>query len=173
MTALDWLGVAVRASLLIAALLFVAMAIRGGTKPLEIGTAAPELHLRSYDGKDFGLETFAGKPVVVNFWGTWCPPCLQELPHFVKAAHEYKDEVAFIGAAVNSPPQDAARIIDRFAIPYPIAQVDGRSSALWNARSLPSTYLLNEKHEVVWSVAGAITKKDLDAAIAKHLHGAG
>lgn len=168
-TAMDWLGIGVRGALLIAALLFVAMAIQGGRRPLEVGTAAPELHLVSYDGKAWDLRRFEGKPVVVNFWGTWCPPCLQELPHFAKASQAYGDDVVFVGASVNSPPEDVFRIIRRFDIRYPIAAVDGHTSALWNARSLPSTFLLNERHEVVWSITGAITRKQLDAAIAEHL----
>jgi thiol-disulfide isomerase/thioredoxin len=168
-TALDWLGLVVRAALLIGALLFVAMAIQGGRHPLELGTTAPDLHLVSYDGKPWDLSRFEGKPVVVNFWGSWCPPCLQELPHFARASKKHADEVVFVGAAVNSPSEDVFRIIRKFDIRYPIAAVDGHTSALWNARSLPSTYLLNDKHEVVWSITGAITADQLDAAIAEYL----
>jgi len=169
LTAVEKLGVVARVGLLVAALVFVAMAMNGGARPLEVGTAAPELHLLSYDGKSWDLERFAGKPIIVNFWGTWCPPCLQELPHFAKAARAYEGKVVFVGAAVNSPAEDVFRVIRRFGIDYPIAAVDGHSSSLWNARTLPSTYLLNAEHEVVWSIAGAITQRELDAAIGEHL----
>jgi thiol-disulfide isomerase/thioredoxin len=158
-------GLVVRGSLLVAAVVFLVMALKGTGHPLEAGQPAPALNLVSYDGKAWDLGRFEGQPVVVNFWGTWCPPCLQELPHFVRAAHRWQDEVVFVGAAVNSPAEDAFRIIERFAVPYPIAQVDAASSSRWNARSLPTTVLLDAEHRVVWSVSGAITGADLDKAL--------
>lgn len=168
-SARDVVGLVVRGGLLVAAVVFLVLAVAGGRRPLEAGAPAPALELVSYDGKAWDLSRFEGQPVVVNFWGTWCPPCLQELPHFVKAAHRWQDEVVFVGAAVNSPAPDAFRIIERFSVPYPIAQVDGASSARWNARSLPSTFLLDAEHRVVWSVSGAITGADLDKAITSKL----
>jgi thiol-disulfide isomerase/thioredoxin len=169
MSMAEKLGTVGRAILLIAVLVFVAMAVQGGRHPLEVGKPAPDLHLVSYDGKAWDLSRFAGKPVVVNFWGTWCPPCLQELPHFADASRRYADEMVFIGAAVKSPPEDVFRIIRRFDIDYPIAAVDGHTSARWEARTLPSTYLLNDRHEVVWSISGSITGDQIDAAIKEHL----
>lgn len=162
-------GLLARGALLIAALGFVFLAVRGGQRPLEEGQPAPPLPLVSYDGQGWDLTRFAGKPVVVNFWGTWCPPCLQEMPHFALAARGYGDQLVFIGASVNSPRNDVFRVIERFGIPYPIAQVDAATSASWNARSLPSTYLLDAQHRVVWSASGALTRKALEDVVEEHL----
>jgi thiol-disulfide isomerase/thioredoxin len=170
--AADWrdkAGLAIRAALLIAVLVFVAMAVQGGRRPLEVGTPAPELHLRSYDGKVWGLERFAGKPMVVNFWGTWCPPCMRELPHFAASSKAHADEVVFVGATVQSEPPGVFATIKRFDITYPIAEVDGHSSARWKAQTLPSTYLLDKDHNVVWSVAGGLSRSDLEGALEQHL----
>jgi thiol-disulfide isomerase/thioredoxin len=169
MTTAEKLGTLGRAVLLIAVLVFVAMAVHGGRHPLKVGNPAPELHLLSYDGKAWDLSRFEGKPLVVNFWGTWCPPCLQELPHFASASRRYKDDVVFIGAAVKSPPDEVFGVIRRFGIEYPVAAVDGNASARWEARTLPSTYVLNDKHELVWSISGAITSAEIDAVLADKL----
>lgn len=162
-------GVLARGALLVAALGFVVLAIRGQHRPLEEGQPAPPLELVSYDGKAWDLERFAGKPVIVNFWGTWCPPCLQEMPHFAMAARAYGDQVVFIGASVNSPRDDVFRVIERFGVRYPVAQVSAASSSAWNARSLPSTYVLDAQHRVVWSGTGALTRQDLEDIVSEHL----
>lgn len=165
----DRLAVVVRGALLVAVLIFVGLAIRGEHRPLEEGAQAPALPLVSYDGKAWDLSRFEGRPIVVNFWGTWCPPCLAEMPHFARAARAYGDDVVFIGASVNSPAADVFRVIERFGVTYPIAQVDGSTSAAWNARSLPSTYFLDAEHRVVWSTTGAITGRELDNALQDRL----
>lgn len=165
----DHLGTGLRAVLLGAALVFAVLAVTGQHRPLEIGQPAPPLSLASYDGRQWDLSHFAGKPVVVNFWGTWCPPCLQEMPHFARAARAYGDAVVFIGATVNSPPDDVFRIIERFGVTYPIAQVDGPSSSRWNARTLPSTYVLDASHRVLWSGAGALSASELEGLLEEHL----
>lgn len=165
----DQLGTVLRGALLVGALFFAVLAIRGQHRPLEVGQDAPPLALVSYDGKAWDLSRFAGKPVVVNFWGTWCPPCLQEMPHFARAAKAYGDSVVFIGASVNSPAEDVFRVIDRFGVTYPVARVNAETSNLWNARSLPSTYFLDDEHRVVWSGTGALSARDLEDLIEEHL----
>ncbi len=162
-------GVVARGALFVAALVFAVLAVRGQNRPLEEGQPAPPLPLVSFDGAAWDLSRFAGKPVVLNFWGTWCPPCLQEMPHFARAAKAYGDDVVFIGASVNSPREDVFHVIERFGIPYPIAQVDGKTSARWNARSLPSTYLLDAEHRVRWSGTGALNRSGLEGLVEEHL----
>lgn len=64
-----------------------------GTK---IGQLAPEFTLKTVDGKTVSLSDFRGKPVVVNFWATWCPFCVDELPNFEKVGQEFGDSVVII-----------------------------------------------------------------------------
>lgn len=165
----DRAGSVLRGAALVAALFFAVLAIRGQHKPLEEGQPAPPLALVSYDGQAWDLSRFEGRPVVVNFWGTWCPPCLQELPHFARAAKDYADDVVFIGPSVNSPAEDVFRIIERFGVTYPVARVDAQTSSAWNARSLPSTYVLDASHRVVWSGSGALTRSDLEGLLESYL----
>jgi cytochrome c biogenesis protein CcmG, thiol:disulfide interchange protein DsbE len=89
-------------------------------------------------------------------WATWCPPCLAELPHFATAAAKYQGKVDFIGLAAESPPKDAEALVKRFGLPYPNVLIDGATQTRWNARALPSTYLVDKDGVVRWSVQGAI-----------------
>lgn len=163
------LTLVLRGALLLAAVVFVILAVAHGQRPLKDGTPAPPARFSAYDGKVWGLDRFEGRPLVVNFWGSWCPPCLQEMPHLVDAARRYGEQVVFIGAAVNSPPEEVFQVIERFGVPYPVAAVDARTVQAWNARGLPSTYFLNERHEVVWSVFGALTASELDQVLKERL----
>ncbi|MFZ9888199.1 MAG: TlpA family protein disulfide reductase [Myxococcota bacterium] len=158
-----------RGGLLLAALVFAALVVVGQGRPLEVGSVAPPLALRSYDGRGWDLSRFDGRPVIVNFWGTWCPPCLQELPHFARSAEAYGDRLVFVGATVNSPRGEVFEVIERFGVRYPVAAVDNASSQRWNASSLPSTYFLDENHRVVYSTRGALSAKELHALVEEHL----
>jgi len=133
---------------------------------LPKGTPAPELHLRSYDGKIWNLERFKGRPVVLNFWGSWCPPCMAEIPSFVKAANDHP-EVQFIGATVGSKREEVFSTIRRFRIPYAIAEVDQHGTDAWGAVTLPTTFFLNRDHQVVHSTRGQMTHAQLEKALLK------
>ncbi len=140
-----------------------------GSAPMEAGAKAPLLNLRSYDGVVWNLERFEGQPVLVNFWGSWCPPCVSELPDLVKAANTYEGDVVFVGAAVTSPPQDVIAMVNRFQIPYPVAATDRPSTGRWHADRFPSTYLLDKDHKLVWSTQGAVSERTLRNVFEKHL----
>lgn len=156
-----------RQTLFFTALVFAAIAIVQNQKPLENG-ASPPVQLRSYDGQTWDLRRFQGRPIVLNFWATWCPPCMQELPEFSRVAEEYAERAVVIGAVVSSPRADVLRTVERFGIRYPIAEASGEMIQHWNASSLPSTYLLDEDHRVVWSTAGMLTGSQLKAAMDEH-----
>ncbi len=148
------------------ALFLLVTIVTGQGGMLEKGGPAPPLHLTSYDGKHWDLSVFEGRPVVVNFWATWCPPCMAELPHFARTAQE-RDDVVLVGVAVQSPPQEVFDTLRRLDIRYPIATSDAHSLEAWQAQTLPTTYVLDDKHRVVWAARGQLTKSQLDDAIAE------
>ncbi len=57
---------------------------------------APDFSIATPDGQEYSLQQFRGKIVLLNFWASWCPPCVKEFPHFIEIAEKYKDDVVFI-----------------------------------------------------------------------------
>jgi len=118
--------------------------------------------VESYDGKHWPLSYFKDKVLVINFFASWCPPCIQELPDLQKLAKQFSGKVQFIGLAVDSPTQEVKALVEQFSLNYPIAQASASLMQMWGASSLPTTYLVNSTGQVVWSHQGAIHPAQLE-----------
>jgi thiol-disulfide isomerase/thioredoxin len=158
-----------RMALLIGIALALAWPYLSPAPPLAVGLRAPVVHAQSYDGRTWDLERFSGTPVFVNFFGSWCPPCVAEMPDLVATHSLYGDRIAFVGLAVESPREDVFAFIRRFDVAYAIAATDATTVRAWSATSLPSSFLLDADHRVVWSSRGQVSKKELVGAIEQHL----
>ena len=82
------------------------------TAAASAAEAAPDFSYKELgSGKTMRLSDLKGKPVFINFWATWCPPCVGELPHIEKKYAEYKDKMHFVILSVDDNEQDPARFI--------------------------------------------------------------
>ena len=138
----------------------------GGAQPAP--AAQPQLVIQTLDGKAFDLAAERGRWVIVNFWATWCSPCIAEMPTISKyvAAHR---NVTAIGLAWESTSRaDIVKFAKRHPVVYPLAQVDmDRPPADFAAPlGLPTTYLIAPDGRVVKHFIGPVNAKSLDAAIA-------
>jgi len=121
------------------------------------------------DGEQVSLSDYRGQVVVVNVWGSWCPPCRAEAPMLAEAARELADrDVAFLGIDSRDPSKAAARaFVRRFDIPYP-SIYDQQGTTLLAFRgtltlnSIPSTVVIDPQGRVAASVLGEITRTTLD-----------
>lgn len=97
-----------------------------GTVPAENAVEAPLLpryadSLPTMDPATFQrlLGQLEGTPVLVNFWGSWCPPCREEMPRLVEAHHEYGGRVQFLGVDIQDSRQEAVAFMDEFGMTFP------------------------------------------------------
>ena len=129
--------------------------------------AQPTLKVTTLDGKTFDLAAQRGKWVIVNYWATWCVPCIKEMPdisHFV-ATHK---NVSAIGLAYDdSELADIKAFVAKHPVMYPIAQVtmDNPPKDFDEPRGLPTTYLIRPDGTVTKPFVGPVTAASLGAAI--------
>ena len=84
------------------------------------GHLAPAFTLQTTSNESISLEEYRGKPVVLNFWATWCPPCRAEIPHFQEASEKYGDRAVVIGIDQGEPQLIVADFGASMGVPYPL-----------------------------------------------------
>ncbi|MFL6207174.1 MAG: TlpA family protein disulfide reductase [Acidimicrobiales bacterium] len=139
--------------------------------PDEAVPTFDEATYTSFDGEEVPLSSVRGTPTVLNFWASYCTPCLQEMPAFEEVYREVDaDEVAFLGLAVADRTDDAQEMAKKTGVTYPLGQDKDASviTALEGA-VLPTTVLLDADGEVVARHAGQLTADQLRSLLADEL----
>lgn len=116
-------------------------------KHLDVGEAAPEITGKDLDGTDMSLSQFRGKVVVLNFWGSWCGPCISELPDLKRIAAEFADQAVVLGVMTDSI-ENARKVVAEHEVTYPNWLDGGRTGAIinqWNIQSWPTTYIIDQQ----------------------------
>lgn len=137
-------------------------------KPAERTAETPTLQVKTLDGADYSLAAHRGKWVVVNFWATWCKPCLKEIPD-LSAFDAARDDVRVIGLAYEEiEAADMRAFLQKHPAGYPIALLDvyDPPADFETPRGLPMTYLIDPEGRVAKKYLGPITSEMLSADIA-------
>jgi thiol-disulfide isomerase/thioredoxin len=135
-------------------------------KPRASNRTPPPLKLVDLAGKPHSLEDYRGKVVVVNFFGTWCPPCLQEMPSLLFLAEAWKDYPFIVLAVdVGDAPEKLRQIFGEQREAFTIL-LDSRQTAShsWGALSFPTSFVLDPEGHIVYSVEGIVAWDDVKVA---------
>ena len=135
--------------LIVLALLLV---INSRRSVLRNGTPAPPVAAGAWMNipQPVSLEAFRGKIVVVEFWATWCPPCVQSIPHLNKLHRTWKDRDVVILALTDEPPEMVAPFVRQHKIEYPVG-MNSRSDRDYGITSIPHVFVIDPAGLVVWS----------------------
>ncbi len=150
------------------------------TPPEERGLnrPAPAIEGTLTTGAHFRLSDYKGKVVLINFWGTWCPPCRQELPDLIAVQKKYEGRgFTIIGMAENhdpsfTEPQYRAALqgfMTQTGITYPNVPVPEGAKAAYGLEAFPTSFLIDKQGNVVYSTVGPINPADLGERIEKLL----
>jgi cytochrome c biogenesis protein CcmG/thiol:disulfide interchange protein DsbE len=125
------------------------------------GRPAPGFTLVDLDGKTTTLADHAGKPVVINFWSTWCLPCKQEHPVLLEAAERYPD-VKFFGVLYNDHPKKASKYLNEVGSNYPhLIDPNSRTAIDYAVTGVPETYFIDREGRIVEKVPWPLGRRDL------------
>lgn len=130
---------------------------------------APTFRLQTLDGGTFDLSEHLsedGRPVVLNLWASWCPPCRAEMPAINTASQRHPD-VAFVGVAVQDDPIKAADFATEIKISYTIALDDGSVEDAYPVMGLPGTFFIDADGTIAKRHFGVVTIDSLDDDIAE------
>lgn len=160
------LGVAILAAIGVVAVLAI-----GGGDPSAEPREAVSAELEFFDGTTGDLADFAGTPVVINFWASWCPACVAEMPDFAAAHREFGDRVVFIGVNLQEVDLAAARrLMDQTGVEYLMAHDrDGSIYRMFGGIAMPTTVFLDTDGSVRRVHAGVLFADDLRRIIESEL----
>lgn len=147
------------------------VAFTGGAQTIKPGSHAPEIDLTTLSGGRVELSRLRGHPVVVSFWGTWCPPCLAEFPELIRV-HKAHSANGLLVLGVNGRDQeknnkDVQKFVDAFSVPFPVV-LDKRGSVRRAYRIIgqPTTVFIDSNGIVRAVHTGLIDGDELDRGVA-------
>jgi cytochrome c biogenesis protein CcmG/thiol:disulfide interchange protein DsbE len=155
-------------ALFIAAAIAVSLATTGSAAPRSYPAAAGfTLPALGQAGKQVSLSQYQGKPVIVNFWASWCEPCQKETPLLASWYRQQHGHVALLGLDENDSTANALKFAQAKGVSYPIGFDPQVTAALaYNVDGLPQTFFLNAQHRIVDHVLGAVTAAELAKGVA-------
>lgn len=124
-----------------------------------LGKPAPSFTLQTLDGKTVSLEGLQGKPIVLNFWSTWCGPCLEEHRVIKQAVARYgKSGVLFYSVLYEDTVENAERFIETYGEAAPVLLDPGLKTAIdYGVAGVPETFFIDAKGRVIYKHAGVLT----------------
>ena len=152
------------------AVVIVALAVAGAT--VGTGDAAPHslgkaknftLGVLGHPGRQISLQSMANRPVIVNFFASWCEPCQRETPLIARFYRDSGGRPAILGVDVNDSASKAVNFVRKSGVTYPVVAdpMPMKAAIAYNLPGLPATFFLNARHLIVKRVYGPVTQADL------------
>jgi cytochrome c biogenesis protein CcmG/thiol:disulfide interchange protein DsbE len=134
-----------------------------------VGKPAPRFALTSVsNGQSIDITSFRGKPVVLNFWATWCGPCWEEHPTLTETSRVMGERVQFLGVVFQDDPVKIQDFLRQRGSAYPTVIDDrGQTAMAYGVGGVPETFILDENGTIVAKHDGPISSEELQSYLAK------
>ena len=138
--------------------------------PEEVDYSAPDFTVLDWDGNERKLSEFEGKPVILNFWASWCGPCKSEMPDFEEAYKKYEGKIHFLMVCCadgsHETVESAKAFIEESGYTFPVYfDTTLEAASLYGANSIPLTYFIDANGDLVTYGRGALSPEMLAAGI--------
>ena len=119
-------------------------------------------------GRTMKLSDLRDKPVYLNFWATWCPPCVKELPHIQSKYEQYKDRIHFLAISVDSEQDAPAQFISSKGYTFTVGYGNEREiSRAYNIEAIPASYIIGTDGTIKAQIVGSMDEADLESFLQK------
>lgn len=137
-----------------------------GSVPRAEGPQAPELEGEWLAPPPVRLADLRGKPVVVNFWASWCVPCREEAPHLARFDREMNERARLVGVDFQDAKSDALAFIREFSWRFPnVRDPQGELASRYGLAGLPTTYVIDADGRIAKALSGEQTFESLVRAV--------
>ena len=128
------------------------------------GVAAPDFAFTDLaTGRTLKLSDLRDKPVYLNFWATWCPPCVKELPHIQAKYEQYKDRINFVAISLDGEQEAPAQFIPSRGYTFPVGYGNEREiSRAYNVEAIPMSFIIDTNGVVKAKIVGSMDEADLE-----------
>ena len=112
--------------------------------------AAPPFTVTDMNGQTVSLASLKGKPIFLNFWATWCPPCVGEMPDIQRMYAKYGDKVHFVIVNIDGTKPDVTAFMENHAFSFPVAlDTNGSAASAYAVQAIPTSYIFYAHPKVV------------------------
>ena len=125
----------------------------------EAPIPAPDFALTTMEGEEIRFADLVGKPLLLNIWATWCPPCREELPFFQQAFEKYAENITFVFLSVDDEKEEVEEFITENGYTFPV-YLDSGSNCLitYGINSIPVTVLVDAEGNILAGQIGALSE---------------
>ncbi|HWC11612.1 MAG TPA: TlpA disulfide reductase family protein [Acidimicrobiales bacterium] len=169
-----WAGAGVASALL--GVLALVLAVTGSDTAPSSSTAGGERApgFRLSDVRDesavVSLDDFGGRPVVLNFWASWCVPCRKEMPALQSASEDAQDRIAFVGINHQDSRRDAVAFLDETGVRFPSGyDPEGRTASAYGLYGMPTTVFISPDGRILDRHRGEISEAELERKVERLL----
>lgn len=139
-----------------------------GEERPALGFRAPDFELPDMHGQGVRLSALRGKPVLVNFWATWCPPCRKEMPDLQEFFRQYGEKIHVIGINWNDQLSTVQEFLDQYGITYTnLLDTNGKIFVLYELTGLPTSFFVDEDGIIRGKWLGPMSVADMIKAFEK------
>ncbi len=163
----SWIGIVA------AVLLFVSPRARAADTPVLVNQIEPTWKLTDLNGHEVGSAELKGKVVVLDFWATWCVPCVGEIPGYIELQKKYGPQgLVIVGVSIDNKKSDyVKKFVQAKEMNYTVAMADSDIvDAFGGFESIPTTFLINREGRIVNRKVGAMPKDDYEKLVVQALH---
>ncbi len=133
---------------------------------------APAFQLQTLEGQPVSLADIEGKVAIIDFWATWCPPCVKEIPEFIELYQAYRDQgLVILGISMDQAgPEVVRNFVAKNGVTYPVAMFNPEVVEAYEVfTGIPTTFILDRQGQVVQKVVGYHPKSFFESEIKKLL----